>query len=213
MSKHNTEISNILVIGCGGSGLRAAIEAKLQGLSVNVLGKRPKNDSHTVLAAGGINAAFGNLDPKDSWEMHFADTYIEGYGIADSDIIEILAKNSLNAVEEVDSWGANLQKLNNGKFDQRFFGAHTYRRTCYSGDYTGLSILNALLNKANTLEIPIFDSQYVSELLVNNNNCFGAMTFDISDGQRTVFLADAVILCTGGHTRIWKKSSSRKEDW
>ena len=212
MSKHNTAISNILVIGCGGSGLRAAIEAKLQGLSVSVLGKRPRNDSHTVLAAGGINAAFGNLDPQDSWEMHFADTYIEGYGIADSDIIEILAKNSSNAVEEVDSWGANLQKLNNGKFDQRFFGAHTYRRTCYSGDYTGLSILNALLNKANSLEIPIFDSQYVSELLVNDNNCFGAMTFDISNGQRTVFLADAVILCTGGHTRIWKKSSSRKEE-
>ena len=81
MPNHNntTQISNILVIGCGGEGLRAAIEVKLAGLQVSVLGKRAKTDSHTVLAAGGINAAFGNVDQEDSWERHFADTYIEGY--------------------------------------------------------------------------------------------------------------------------------------
>ena len=96
---HLTDISNILVIGCGGAGLRAAIEAKSAGLCVKVLGKRPKQDAHTVLAAGGINAPFGNIDSDDSWEQHFADTYIEGYGIGNPKIIEI-SRDSSNFFEE-----------------------------------------------------------------------------------------------------------------
>ncbi len=210
MLKHNTDINNVLIIGCGGAGLRAAIQVKQNNLSVKVLGKRPMNDSHTVLAAGGINASFANLDPLDSWEQHFIDTFIEGYEIGDYKAIEIMAKNAKEAVEEIDSWGANFQKLDNNKFDQRFFGAHTYRRTCYSGDYTGQSILQALLKKSHELKIPIFDQEYVTELLVTENECFGAMSFNISTGERTIHLADSIILCTGGHTRIWKKSSSRK---
>ncbi len=209
---HITQISNVLVIGCGGAGLRAAIEVKLAGLQVSVLGKRIKTDSHTVLAAGGINAAFGNVDPEDSWEQHFADTYIEGYGLGDSSQIEIMAKESPSIVKEIDTWGANFAKLKNGTLDQRFFGAHTYRRTCYSGDFTGLSILKTLINKAEFLKIPIHDTQYVTELLIKDEMCFGAMSFDINTAERTVHLADAVILCTGGHTKIWKKSSSRKKE-
>ena len=99
---HTTQISNVLVIGCGGAGLRAAIEVKLAGLQVSVLGKRAKTDSHTVLAAGGINAAFGNVDSEDSWEQHFADTYIEGYGLGDSSQIELMAKESPSLVQEID---------------------------------------------------------------------------------------------------------------
>ncbi len=209
---HTTQISNVLVIGCGGAGLRAAIEVKIQGLQVSVLGKRIKTDSHTVLAAGGINAAFGNVDPEDSWKQHFADTYIEGYGIGDASQIEIMAKESPSIVKEIDMWGANFEKLKNGNLDQRFFGAHTYRRTCYSGDFTGLSILKTLLKKAEYLKIPIHDNQYVTELLIRDNVCFGAMSFDTTTAERTVHLADAVILCTGGHTRIWEKSSSRKKE-
>ena len=209
---HLTQVSNVLVIGCGGAGLRAAIEVKLEGLQVSVLGKRVKTDAHTVLAAGGINAAFGNIDPEDSWKQHFADTYIEGYGLGDSSQIEIMAKESPILVQEIDKWGANFAKLKNGKLDQRFFGAHTYRRTCYSGDYTGLSILKTLLQKAESLRIPIHDNQYVTELLIRDNICFGAMSFDTTTAERTVHLADAVILCTGGHTKIWKKSSSRKKE-
>ena len=91
---HLTNTSNILIIGCGGAGLRAAIEVKLAGLDVLVLGKRPKIDAHTVLAAGGINASFGNVDSEDSWEQHFADTYIEGYGIGDAKQIELMTKES-----------------------------------------------------------------------------------------------------------------------
>ncbi len=207
-----TQISNVLVIGCGGAGLRAAIEVKLAGLEVSVLGKRAKTDSHTVLAAGGINAAFGNVDPEDSWEQHFADTYLEGYGIGDVHQIELMAKESPLLVNEIDKWGANFAKLKNGNLDQRFFGAHTYRRTCYSGDYTGLSILKTLIKKADFLNIPIYDTQYVTELLVKDKVCFGAMSFNHTTAERTVHLADAVILCTGGHTRIWKRSSSRKNE-
>ncbi len=209
---HSTQISNVLVIGSGGAGLRAAIECKLMGVDVTILGKRNKNDVHTVLAAGGINAAFGNVDPEDSWKQHFADTYLEGYGIGDPEIIELLVKESPQIVSEIDEWGARLNKLENGKLDQRFFGAHTYRRTCYSGDYTGKSILFTLLKKANSLQIPIFDSQYVTDILTNNGICFGAMSFNTNTGERTIHLADSVILATGGHTRIWQKSSSRKNE-
>ncbi len=211
-NKHITQISNVLVIGCGGAGLRAAIEVKIAGLQVSVLGKRIKTDAHTVLAAGGINAALGNVDPEDTWEHHFADTYLEGYEIGEALQIEIMAKESPQLVKEIDSWGANFEKLENGSLDQRFFGAHTYRRTCYSGDYTGLSILKTLIKKAEYLEIPIYDTQYVTELLIKDDICFGAMSFNINTAERTIHLADAVILCTGGHTKIWKKSSSRKKE-
>lgn len=212
MKQHTTNISNVLVIGSGGAGLRAAIEAKKSGVEVTVIGKRPKEDVHTVLAAGGINAALGNVDPEDSWQQHYADTMVEGYHISEPRMVELMAKESPDVVKEIDEWGANFAKLDNGKLDQRFFGAHTYRRTCYSGDYTGRSILFALLKKAQSLEIPIHDSQYVTELLVHNDICFGAMTFDIKNGERTVFLADSVILAAGGHTRIWRKSSSRRNE-
>ena len=212
MNNNLTQISNVLVIGSGGAGLRAAIEAKLLGMEVTVLGKRQSTDVHTVLAAGGINAAFGNVDKEDSWEQHFADTFIEGYGLSEPEVVELMAKESPSLVTEIDEWGANFAKLPNGKIDQRFFGAHTYRRTCYSGDYTGRSILFALLNKVKSLNIPILDSQYVSDLLVEDNVCFGAMAFDIQSGERTVFLADSVIIAAGGHTRLWRKSSSRRNE-
>lgn len=212
MKLHTTNVSNVLVIGSGGAGLRAAIEAKKAGVEVTVIGKRQKEDVHTVLAAGGINAALGNVDSQDSWQQHYADTMVEGYELSEPRMVELMVKESPELVKEIDEWGANFAKLKNGRLDQRYFGAHTYRRTCYSGDYTGRSILMALLKKAQSLQIPIHDSQYVTELLVHNDICFGAMTFDIKNGERTVFLTDSVILCAGGHTRIWRKSSSRRNE-
>ena len=212
MSSIQTIISNILVIGSGGAGLRAAIEAKLQGLDVSIIGKRFKKDVHTSLAAGGINASLGNVDSGDSWTHHFVDTYREGYQIANPAIVEIMVKEAPEAVLEIDSWGANFKKLTNGKLDQRYFGAHSYRRTCYCGDYTGKSILNALLNKARTLKLNINDHEYVTSLLVKENVCFGAISFNINNGTKTIYYADSVILATGGHTRIWSRSSSRKNE-
>ena len=211
-SKHLTHISNVLVIGSGGAGLRAAIESKKSGVEVTVIGKRIKEDVHTVLAAGGINAAFANVDFDDSWKQHFADTMIEGYGLSEPRMVELMSKEAPELVSEIDDWGANFAKLKNGKIDQRFFGAHTFRRTCYSGDYTGRSILMTLLKKVKSLKIPIHDSQYVTQLLVHEKICFGAMTFNIQNGERTVYLADSVILAAGGHTRIWRKSSSRRNE-
>ena len=137
---------------------------------------------------------------------------IEGYHLSEPRMVELMSKEAPELVEEIDQWGANFAKLDDGKLDQRYFGAHTYRRTCYSGDYTGRSILNALIKKAEELEIPIYDSQYVTELLVHDNICFGAMSFNIDNGERTVFIADSTVLAAGGHTRIWRKSSSRRNE-
>ena len=97
-----TQTCNVLVIGAGGAGLSAAIEARTKGLSVIVCGKRHREDAHTVLAAGGINAAFGNVDKQDCWQQHFADTYIEGYGIGEPEILELMAKESPQCVREIE---------------------------------------------------------------------------------------------------------------
>lgn len=210
--RHKTRSTNVLVIGSGGAGLRAAIEAKKNGVDVTIIGKRTKEDVHTVLASGGINAAFGNVDSEDTWQQHFADTMIKGYGLSDPRMVEIMAKEAPEVVQELDDWGANLAKTKEGKIDQRFFGAHTYRRTCYAADFTGRAILTTLLREAKEFKIPILDSQYVTELLLQNDVCFGAMAFNIYNGERTVYLADAVVLAAGGHTRIWRKSSSRKNE-
>jgi len=115
-------------------------------------------------------------------------------------------------VDELDRWGAGFARTEHGQLDQRYFGAHVYRRTCYAGDYTGRAILIALANKAQDLRIPVVEDQYVSHLLVADGACFGALAFDLHTGERTAFLADAVVLCTGGHTRIWRRSTSRRDE-
>jgi succinate dehydrogenase / fumarate reductase, flavoprotein subunit len=212
MMQHRTNVSNVLVIGSGGAGLSAAIAAHTAGSDVVVVGKRLKKDAHTVLAAGGINAALGSVDPEDSWQQHFADTLKEGYHISDPHTVEIMAKEAPEAVLQLADWGCEFARTEDGKLDQRYFGAHKYRRTCYAGDYTGRAVLYTLADKAAELGIRIDEHQYVSRLLVHNNTCFGAMTFDINSGERTVYLADAVILCAGGHTRIWRRSSSRRDE-
>ena len=183
MDNYLIDHSDVLVIGIGGAGLSAAIEVRNSGGNVHILGKREKSDAHTVLAAGGINAAFGNVDVSDTWMSHFADTYNEGYRIGNPNLIESMVRNSAEVVTEIDNWGANFEKLSNGKIDQRFFGAHSYRRTCYVGDYTGQAILKTLLKRAKKLSIPVFDSQYVTELLVSDNTCFGALSFNINTGE------------------------------
>lgn len=213
---HRTNASNVLVIGSGGAGLRAAIAAHEAGSEVVVLGKRFRNDAHTVLAAGGVNAALGTVDPEDSWEQHFVDTYEEGYHLADPRAVELLVQEAPARVLEMAEWGAPFARLPNGDLDQRYFGAHRYRRTAYAGDFTGRAMLHTLTDQVEALDIEIHSLQYVSRLLVDDSGdepvCFGAMAFDIVSGERTVYLADSVILCAGGHTRIWRKSSSRRDE-
>lgn len=209
---HRTVNVSVLVIGSGAAGMRAAIEASAAGVDVVVVGKHLRKDAHTVLAAGGINAALGTVDPEDSWQQHFADTVLEGYFLSDPRTVEIMAREAPAAITELAEWGVEFARLPDGRLDQRYFGAHTYRRTCYAGDYTGRAILYALADKADELAIPFHEHQYVSRLLVEDGICFGAMTFDMQSGERTVYLADATVLAAGGHTRLWRRSSSRRDE-
>jgi succinate dehydrogenase / fumarate reductase flavoprotein subunit len=211
-SSFRSNVANVLVIGTGAAGLRAAIAAHQAGSEVVVVGKRRRDDAHTVLAAGGINAALGSVDPEDSWQQHFADTLREGYFLADPRVVELMARESPAAVLELADWGAPFARTADGRLDQRFFGAHRWRRTCYAGDWTGRAILRTLAAKVAELGLTVVDDQYVSQLLVSDGTCFGALAFDLETGERTVFLADAVVLAAGGHTRIWRRSSSRRDE-
>ena len=204
--------TSVLVVGTGGAGLRAAIELRQQGVDVLAVGKRRRYDAHTTLAAGGINAALGTMDPEDSWQQHAADTIKESYDLADPRIVEIMAKNAPEGIRELEAWGMPFAREADGRISQRFFGAHKYRRTCFAGDYTGLEIQRTLLRRAAALDVPVIDTVYISRLLVADNQIFGAYGFDIVDGSRVVIHADAVILATGGHTRIWRQTTSRRDE-
>ena len=207
-----TRLANVLVIGSGAAGLRAAVAAHQAGQEVVIVGKRARKDAHTVLAAGGINAALGTVDPEDSWEQHFADTVKEGYFLGDPETVEIMAREAPAAVLELADWGCAFARLPDGRLDQRFFGAHRYRRTCYAGDYTGRAMIETLIGRVDELGIPIVEQSYVTDLLVHDGTCFGAYAFDLRSGDRTVFIADAVVLAAGGHTRLWRRSSSRRDE-
>ncbi len=209
---HRTETANVLVIGTGAAGWRAAIAATESGAQARLLGKRPQLDAHTVLASGGINAALGTRDPEDSWEQHFADTWREGYFLGDPRTIEIMARESPAVVRELADWGCEFARTPDGELDQRFFGAHRWRRTCYAGDFTGRAIQRTVARRGTELGIRVEEGQYVSRLLVADGACFGAVAFDLHTGERTVHLADTVILATGGHTRLWRRSSSRRDE-
>ena len=211
----NTErriATSVLVIGTGGAGLRASIELAERGVDVIAVGKRPKRDAHTSLAAGGINAALGTMDAEDSWQQHAADTIKESYFLADPDTVEIVARGAARGIEDLERYGMPFAREADGRISLRFFGAHKYRRTAYAGDYTGLEIQRTLVNRAAQLEIPILDSVYITRLLVKDNVVFGAYGFDLDDGTQVLIHADAVILAAGGHTRIWRRTSSRRDE-
>lgn len=201
-----------LVIGTGGAGLRASIELAQRGVQVLAVGKRRKHDAHTTLAAGGINAALGTMDPEDSWQQHAADTLRESYFLADPAIVETVARNAADGIGDLEKWGMPFAREKDGRISQRFFGAHKYRRTAYAGDYTGLEIQRTLMRRAAELDVQIIDSIYITRLLVADGTVFGAYGFDIVDGTPVQIHADAVILAAGGHTRIWRHTSSRRDE-
>ena len=201
-----------LIIGSGGSGLRAAIELAEQGVDALVLGKRPRMDSHTSLAAGGINAALGTMDAEDSWQQHAADTIKESYHLANPHTAQLVAQGAGQGIADLERYGMNFAREEDGRISQRFFGAHTYRRTAFAGDYTGLEIQRALVRRAEQLDVPILDSVYVTRILTHDGVVFGAYGFDLNDGTPYLIHADAVILAAGGHTRIWRRTSSRRDE-
>ncbi|SDM13471.1 succinate dehydrogenase / fumarate reductase flavoprotein subunit [Lentzea albidocapillata subsp. violacea] len=211
MTEHQLATS-VLVIGSGGAGLRAAIELAERGVDVLVVGKRPKADAHTALAAGGINAALATMDPSDTWQQHAADTIKESYLLANPEIVRVVAEQAPRGIQDLERYGMPFAREADGRISQRFFGAHTFRRTSFAGDYTGLEIQRTLVNRATQLDIPIHDTCYITRILVQDNVVFGAYGFDLNTGTRYVFHADVVILAAGGHTRIWRRTSSRRDE-
>jgi succinate dehydrogenase / fumarate reductase flavoprotein subunit len=204
--------TSVLVVGTGGAGLRASIELAERGIDVLVVGKRPTGDAHTTLAAGGINAALSTMDPEDTWQQHAADTLTESYLLADPRTVQIVTQGAADSILDLERFGMNFARETDGRISQRFFGAHTFRRTAFAGDYTGLELQRALVHRSRQLEIPILESVYISELLVRDQVVFGAYGFGLADGTRYTIHADAVILAAGGHTRIWRRTSSRRDE-
>ncbi|MBB4905863.1 L-aspartate oxidase [Actinophytocola algeriensis] len=212
MTQEQQIAASVLVIGTGGAGLRAAIELAERGVDVLVVGKRPKADAHTTLAAGGINAALATMDAADTWQQHAADTIKESYFLAHPDTVRIVTENAARGIRDLERWGMPFAREADGRISQRFFGAHTYRRTAFAGDYTGLEIQRTLVNRAAQLKVPVLDNLYITRILVRDNVVFGAYGFDLDTGARHVIRADAVILAAGGHTRIWRRTSSRRDE-
>ena len=141
---YSEKTCDVLVIGAGGAGLRAAIEAKDKGAQPLIVCKTLLGKAHTVMAEGGIAAALGDVDPKDSWEVHFSDTIVEGQYLSNWRMAQIFAREAIDRVYELEQYGALFDRTKEGKISQRPFGAHTYRRLCHIGDRTGLELIRTL---------------------------------------------------------------------
>jgi succinate dehydrogenase / fumarate reductase, flavoprotein subunit len=211
---------DVLIIGGGSAGLRAAIEAHDAKANVIIISKSRKGDPHTVLARGGINAALGTMDPEDNWMIHAVDTLREGEFIADYQKVELLCKGASGAVNELVNWGARFHREKDGRLTQRFFGAHTYRRTVFYEDWTGQEIVRVLLDQVSKRKIKIMDDIYITKLLksINTNDekevetadkIMGATGIDIQNKESITFHCKSLILAAGGYTRVYEVSSSR----
>ena len=149
------------------------------------------------------------MDSKDSWHLHAADSIRDGENINDSVAVEILCKNAGYAIKELAKWGCPFHREKDGKITQRFFGAATYRRACFVGDHTGKAILNTLVDQAVKRKIRFKSEVYIISLLTNKGKVNGAIGFDTKNGNLIVLHSKIVVLCTGGHSRMFKRSSSR----
>ena len=202
----------VLIIGAGAAGARAAIEMKREGVEPLVISKRDHGDAHTTWARGGINAALGNLDEEDSWQIHAADTLDEGHFINDAEAVETVTKNMPEVARELDDWGMDFSRTPDGEVDQRYFGAQSYRRTCFAGDYTGEALLDTLVSKAQDMEIPYMDNVYVFDILSDGEKVEAAVAYDMEDEQYILFNFDKVVLAAGGHTSVYARHSSRDDE-
>src|SRR5713226_4905587 len=202
---------DILVIGAGGAGLRAAIEASTMGADVAVVCKSLLGKAHTVMAEGGIAAALGNLDPQDNWSVHFQDTMRGGQLINNWRMAELHAREAPERVYELEGWGAIFDRTPDGKISQRPFGAHTYRRLCHVGDRTGLEMLRTLQDKAVSMGIPVYMETTLTRLLKDEGRIAGAVGYRRDDGSFVVFRCKAIIITTGGWGRLYKVTSNSWE--
>ena len=201
----------MLVIGAGGAGMRAAIEAAAAGARVDVVCKSLLGKAHTVMAEGGIAAALGNVDPEDNWQVHFQDTMRGGQLINNWRMAELHARESPDRVYELETYGAIFDRTPDGRILQRAFGAHTYRRLCHVGDRTGLEMIRSLQDRIVQLGIDVHMEVTLTRLLKDGDRVVGAFGYNRVDGRFVAFRSKAVIMATGGWGRIYKVTSNSWE--
>jgi succinate dehydrogenase / fumarate reductase, flavoprotein subunit len=203
--------TDVLVIGAGGAGLRAAIEVAGQGARVAIVCKSLLGKAHTVMAEGGIAAAVANVDAEDSWQTHFMDTMRGGQMLNNWRMAEIHARESPERVYELEGWGALFDRTPDGRISQRAFGAHTYRRLCHVGDRTGLEMIRTLQDRVVALNLEVHMEVTLTRLVKDGHRVCGAFGYSRVDGHFVAFQARAVILATGGWGRIYKVTSNSWE--
>lgn len=209
---YETHTHDVLVIGAGGAGLRAAIEVSAQGLSVGLVCKSLLGKAHTVMAEGGAAAALGNVDPQDGWQTHFKDTMKGGKFMNNWRMAELHAKQAPDRINELQQWGAVFDRTKDGKISQRAFGGHTYKRLAHVGDRTGLEMIRTLQDKGVHSGIDVYMECTVSQLLKDGDGRVnGAFGYWRESGRFVVFNAKAVILATGGTGKAWKITSNSWE--
>ncbi|QCC53532.1 FAD-dependent oxidoreductase [Natronorubrum bangense] len=211
-AQYDVVTTPVLVIGAGAAGARVAIELAESGLEPLVIGKRDYGDAHTTWAAGGINAALGSLDPDDDWAIHAADTLNEGHHLNDPEAVELTARHMPDRIRELDEWGMSFARTDDGTINQRYFGAQSYRRTCFVGDRTGEAMLETLIDRAQALEIPYRENVMITRLLSDGTRVDGAVGFDMETGEGLLFRTNNVVLAAGGFSAAYQRHSSRDDE-
>jgi len=202
---------DVLVIGAGGAGLRAAIESSAAGAKTAVVTKSLLGKAHTVMAEGGMAAAMGNVDERDNWRVHFADTMRGGQYLNNCRMAELHAKEAPARVNELEAWGAIFDRTKDGRINQRNFGGHRYPRLAHVGDRTGLEMIRSLQDHGIHQGITVFAETTVIKLLMDGARCAGAFAYDREKGRFMVFHAKAVVLATGGVGRSFRVTSNSWE--
>ena len=211
MPEYETVEHDVLVIGAGGAGLRAAIEASAAGVSVGMVCKSLLGKAHTVMAEGGIAAALANVDDRDNWRVHFADTMRGGQYVNNWRMAELHAKEAPDRVRELEAWGAVFDRTKDGRILQRNFGGHKYPRLAHVGDRTGLEMIRTLQDHGIHQGIDVHMEQTVLTLLKDGERVVGAFAYDRERGRFKIFRAKAVVLATGGIGRAYKITSNSWE--
>src|SRR3989338_5029316 len=197
----------VIVVGSGLAGLRAALETKKNGLDVAVLSRVPPGRSHSIAAQGGINASLGNAS-EDSAESHAFDTVKGSDYLADQDAVEIMTNEAPGIVYEMEHWGCPFSRTAEGKIAQRPFGGAAFPRTCYASDITGHALLHTMYERSVKEEIKVYEEYLLLTIVKNADSCAGVIALNIKKGEIEAFEADAVIMATGGCGRIYNKSTN-----
>jgi len=211
MAEYQRHEHDVLVIGAGGAGLRAAIEAAHAGASVGLICKSLLGKAHTVMAEGGVAAALGNVDDRDNWKVHFADTMRGGQYLNDWRMAELHAKEAPERVNELEAWGAVFDRTTDGRILQRNFGGHKYPRLAHTGDRTGLEMIRTLQDHAIHQSIDVHMECTIVSLFKDGGRVAGALGYDRERGRFKVFAAKAVVLATGGIGRAYNVTSNSWE--